>query len=93
MSRLSNIPASQVLEEIQSLHEFPDQKRIDVTIGLIDADGVWIVPQMFKLYEIRDAMYDELNQANPSWNATKPAGTYFNEDLWHFIDILRSTNA
>jgi len=34
-------------------------------------------------------MYINLNSANPIWNPSKPAGTYFNEDLWHFIDILR----
>jgi len=91
MPRQSNIPATQVLEEIQSFHEFPDQKRIDVTIGLTDVDGVYIVPQLFKTYEIRDEMYDELNSANPSWNSAKPAGTYFNNDLWHFIDIIRQS--
>ena len=89
MPRQTNIPASQVLEEIQSFNEFPDQKRIDVTIGLTDADGVYIVPQLFKTYEIRDAMYIELNSANPIWHPEKPEGTYFNEDLWHFIDVLR----
>jgi len=60
-------------------------------IGLTDADGVYIVPQMFKTYEIRDEMYDELNSSNPSWNPTKPEGTYFNDDLWHFIDLIRQS--
>lgn len=91
MPRQSNIPATQVLEEIQSFHEFPDQKRIDVTIGVTDADGAYIVPQLFKTYEIRNEMYDELNSANPSWNPAKPEGTYFNEDLWHFIDLIRQS--
>jgi hypothetical protein len=49
------------------------------------------VPQLFKRYEIRDDMYDELNSANPSWNTSKPEGTYFNEDLWHFIDLIRQS--
>lgn len=72
------------------MHEFPDQKRIDVTIGLTDVDGVFIVPQLFKTYEIRDNFYVDLNSANPSWHPEKPEGTYFNDDLWHFIDILRN---
>lgn len=91
MPRQSTIPSAQVFEEIQSLNEFPDQKRIDVIVGTTDADGVFTVPQLFKRYEIRDDMYDELNSANPSWNTSKPEGTYFNEDLWHFIDLIRQS--
>jgi len=31
----------------------------------------------------------ELLSANPSWSPDKPAGTYANDDLWHFIDLFR----
>lgn len=34
--------------------------------------------------------YTELMSANPSWAPNKPAGTFRQEDLWHFIDLIRS---
>lgn len=89
MPREVTIPAATVFEEIQSLQEFPDQQLIRVIVGKTDVDGVFIVPQQFSEYIIKDDMYVELNSANPSWDPEKPAGTYFNQDLWHFIDIIR----
>lgn len=34
--------------------------------------------------------YDELLSANPSWAPTKPGGVFRKEDLWHFVDLIRS---
>jgi hypothetical protein len=90
MPRQITIPAETVYEEIQSLQEFPDDKIIRVIVGQTNEEGVFIVPQQFKTYEITGDMFTELNSANPSWHPEKPEGTYFNEDLWHFIDILRN---
>jgi len=91
MARQTTIPSQTITEDIQSLDEYPKEKLIRVVVGNVDADGIFIVPQLFKTYEIRDEMYDELNSANPSWNPTKPEGTYFNDDLWHFIDLIRQS--
>ena len=91
MSRQTTIPSQTIIEEIQSLEEYPNEKIIRVVVGNVDADGVFIVPQQFKNYQIYGDMYTELNSANPSWNPEKPEGTYFNDDLWHFIDILRQS--
>ena len=89
MPRQTIIPAETVYEDIQYLQEFPDQQIVNVIVGSTNAQGVFIVPQQFKTYRISGEMYIDLNSANPIWNPSKPAGTYFNEDLWHFIDILR----
>jgi hypothetical protein len=91
MPREIIIPTETVYQEIQSLEESPSSKLIRVVVGNVNADGKFTVPQYFKIYEIRAEMYDELNSANPSWNSTKPAGTYFNDDLWHFIDLLKES--
>jgi len=91
MPRQVTIPAETIYEEIQSLNEFPEQEVVRVVVGVTDANGVFLVPQQFKTYEISGDMYAELNSANPSWNPTKPEGTYFNEDLWHFIDLLNQS--
>ena len=91
MSREINIPAQQVRQEIQSIQEFPDTKLVNVVVGVIDEQGKFITPQQFQTYRILDDMYIELNSANPSWNPSKPAGTYFNDDLWHFIDLLNQS--
>jgi hypothetical protein len=89
MPREVTIPAETVYEDIQSLQEFPDDQLVRVIVGVTDANGTFLVPQQFKTYDILGQMYVELNSANPSWDPAKPAGTYFNEDLWHFIDLLR----
>jgi hypothetical protein len=34
--------------------------------------------------------YTELLSANPSWAPTKPQGVFRKEDLWHFVDLIRS---
>lgn len=34
--------------------------------------------------------YDELLSANPAWAPQKPQGVFRKEDLWHFIDLIRS---
>lgn len=91
MPRQITIPAETIYEEIQSLNEFPEQEIVRVVVGVTDANGVFLVPQQFKTYEISGDMYAELNLANPSWNLSKPAGTYFNDDLWHFIDLLNQS--
>lgn len=90
MPRQITIPAETIFEEIQSLQEFPDDKLVRIIVGQTNEDGVFIVPQQFKVYEITGDMYDELNSPNPLWHPEKPEGTYFNEDLWRFIDILKN---
>jgi hypothetical protein len=90
MPREITIPAETVYEDIQSLQEFPEDQLVRVIVGITDVDGTFIVPQQYKTYEIQGDMYTELNSANPSWDTEKPAGTYFNRDLWHFIDLLRN---
>jgi hypothetical protein len=91
MPRQINIPAQTIYEEIQSLQEFPEEQLVTVVVGVTDAEGVFVVPQQFKTYQISGDMYTELNSANPSWDTAKPAGTYFNDDLWHFIDLLNQS--
>jgi hypothetical protein len=91
MPREVTIPAETVYEEIQSLQEFPEDQLVRVIVGVTDASGTFLVPQQYKTYDIYGDMYTELNSANPSWDTAKPAGTYFNNDLWHFIDLIRNT--
>jgi len=91
MPREITIPAETVYEEIQSLQEFPEDQLVRVIVGVTDVNGTFLVPQQYKVYNISGDMYTELNSANPSWNPNKPAGTYFNDDLWHFIDLIRQS--
>lgn len=91
MSREITLPAVTFTEEIQSLEEFVVDKIIKVVVGRLDSNGNWVIPQQFSGYTIKGADYDELLSANPSWNPNKPEGTYFNDDLWHFIDLQRAS--
>lgn len=80
---------SPAYEDIQFFQEFPGDK-VQVRVGFTDASGVFYPNQNYSVYDIAGAMYVELNSANPPWHPGKPAGTFYNDDLWHFIDILRS---
>lgn len=84
-----NIPAQQVFEEIRSIEEIPPISVMVMT-GKTDLNGEFIIPQAFEIYMIEGEMYRELNGPPQSWATDKPDGTYRNEDLWHFIDILRN---
>jgi len=93
MPRDVTVPAETFVEEIQSLEEYPNARHIRVTVGKLGLNNEFVVPQQFSLYKIQDEMYTELNGPPTSWAPDKPDGTFRNQDLWHFIDILRSTNA
>lgn len=88
MPRQIDIPAQVVYEDIRSIEEVPSIS-VNVMVGKTDSTGDFIVPQQFSLYMIDGANYVELNGPPTSWAPDKPDGTYRNEDLWHFIDILR----
>jgi hypothetical protein len=52
----------------------------DIPGGIVNEDGTRT--------DITD--YTELMSANPLWAPTKPAGVFRKEDLWHFVDLIRS---
>jgi len=92
MPREINIPAQQVYEDLRTIEEVPNVS-VRVSVGKTDSDGKFIVPQQYDLYMIEGDNYTELTGPATSWAPDKPDGTYRNQDLWHFIDILRNTNA
>ena len=89
MPRIIDIPAQVVYEDIRTIEEVPGIS-VNVMVGKTDSTGEFIVPQQFSLYMIDGANYVELNGPPTSWAPDKPTGTYRNQDLWHFIDILRA---
>ena len=89
MARESVIPEQTVREDIRAVEEYPGM-LVRVMTGLVDGDGVFLVPQQFSTYEIKDADLAELMSESPSWAPGKPADTYRNEDLWVFIDRIRN---
>jgi len=89
MPRQIDIPAQVVYEDIRTIEEVPNIS-VNVMVGTTDSTGEFIVPQQYSLYMIDGANYTELNGPPTSWAPDKPRGTYRNQDLWHFIDILRS---
>lgn len=92
MPREIDIPAQQVYEDLRTIEEVPGIS-VRVAVGKTDSSGEFIVPQQYELYMIDGDMYTELNGPAPAWAPDKPDGTFRNQDLWHFIDILRNTNA
>jgi len=92
MSRTTTIPAISVTEDINGIVETPNQS-VRVVIGLLDANGNWLLNQNMQTYIINGADYTELNGPPTSWAPDKPTGTYRNEDLWHYVDKQRLANS
>jgi hypothetical protein len=53
-------------------------------------NGITTVLDSSDLYMIHGTDYEELMSAYPSWSPQKPAGVFRKEDLWHFVDLMRS---
>lgn len=94
MSRQITIPQQSYTEDIMTIYETPGV-GVKVYVGVLAEDGQSFDNASYKPQEflISGEMYTELNGPPTSWAPDKPDGTYRNQDLWHFIDILRSTNA
>jgi hypothetical protein len=97
MPRTITIPQREVRQDIHTLEEFPPRLNaagevvtpgsVNVTVGAIDDNGQWIESTL-RLVVIALVDYDELcADEPPDWAPDKPAGTYRNDDLWHFIDL------
>jgi hypothetical protein len=89
MPRQVDIPAKVVYEKILLVEESPNS-WVRASTVLTDANGETLPNQVAQQYMIEGDNLTELLVANPSWSPNKPGGTYDNEDLWHFIDILRN---
>lgn len=88
MPRQVDIPAQVVYEDFRTIEEVPGL-LVNVMVGKTDSFGEFIVPQQFSNFIIDGANYEELNGPPTSWAPDKPDGTYRNQDLWHFVDLLR----
>ena len=89
MSRTTTIPAISVTEDINGIVETPGQS-VRVVIGLLDANGNWLLNQNMQTFIINGDDYKELNGPPTSWAPDKPNGTYRNDDLWHYVDLQRA---
>ena len=90
MPRQVEIPAQSFYETIVYIEELPNA-WVRASVGKTDANGELLPNQTAERYTIENENLIELLSANPSWSPNKPGGTYDNEDLWHFVDILRNT--
>lgn len=90
MPRQVDIPAQVVYEAIVYLEELPNT-WVRASVGKTDVNGELLPNQTAERYTIEGDNLVELLSPNPSWSPNKPGGTYDNEDLWHFIDILRQS--
>lgn len=94
MPRQITIPQQSYTEDIMTIYETPGV-GVKVYVGVLAEDGQSFDNASYKPQEflISGEMYTELNGPPTLWAPDKPDGTYRNQDLWHFIDILRNTNA
>lgn len=92
MPREVTVPVQTLREEIAVVEEAIGV-YVRVTVGILKADGTFDLSIPVKEYRIMDEHLAELTGPPTEWAPDKPDGTYRNQDLWHFIDILRNTNA
>lgn len=91
MARDITIPSQTVKEEIVVVEELVNQ-YVRVVVGVLNEDGKTFNTNMgVKEYRIVGDNLTELNGPAPAWATDKPMGTYRNEDLWHFIDLLNQS--
>jgi hypothetical protein len=90
MPREINIPAETIFEDIRTIEEVPNQ-TVSVVVGQTDSAGEFIVPQQYRTYVIEGENYIALNGAPTANYPDKPDGTYRNQDLWYFIDLLKQS--
>lgn len=94
MTREVTIPAKVAHEIIANIDENTPHKYVRVRVGYIDPDTNEInITLGLHEYVIHSEDYDELTGPPTDWAPDKPAGTYRNDDLWHFIDKQRNQNA
>jgi hypothetical protein len=89
MSREIQIPSQTAIEEIAYIEEFPNT-WVRVRVKVSNLDGLEIPMQGPSVFTIDKDNLTELLSANPTWSPNKPGGTYSNEDLWYFIDKLKT---
>lgn len=53
-------------------------------------NGITVALDSSSMYTIHGPDYEELMSPTPSWAPNKPAGVFRKEDLWHFVDLIRS---
>ena len=54
---------------------------------ITDDEGANIGEQVIRTAKM---YYTDLMSANPTWAPNKPAGVFRKDDLWHFVDLIRS---
>lgn len=82
MTRQVTIPAQTGIEEIAAIEEIPG-KYVRVRVRVVDNEGNELPVSTSTYFHIEG---DNLTQLLTS----KPGNTYANEDLWPFIDAMRS---
>ncbi len=88
--RTISIPARTAKLEIIALEERPADRIVNVTIAAVDEAGLPVNGFPSRMVQIDGKAYDMLvddhegNELLPG----KPPGTYRNEDLWYFIEVL-----
>lgn len=66
---------------------FPNQTY--EVVNILDVPGI---TQSMTDVIVREPQldYQDLMSANPTWAPQKPEGVFRKEDLWHFVDLIRS---
>lgn len=91
MARNITIPSQTVEEEIVIVEEAVNQ-YVRVVVGILNPDGKSFNTNLgVQEYRITGDDLAELNGPPTTWSPNKPNGTYRNEDLWHFVDLIRQS--
>lgn len=74
--------------------EIQDKAEVLKPVEVLVTDPAGVLPAMPMVNLIQDKPaitdYTDLMSASPSWAPSKPAGTFRDDDLWIFVDIIRA---
>lgn len=73
---------------VNGVFEFTVPQQFD-SIRIVDLPEV-VDPETGVVKQVAITDYSDLMSANPPWDPSKPAGSFSEDDLWYFIDLIRS---
>lgn len=90
------IPAKEEVIYIEEIHAYThvkSQSIITIAVGLCDSNGDFIEDQDYETLALKGQDYIDMLSENggpESPSPGKPAGTFRKDDMWYFIDLIRS---
>ena len=85
--KVENVAEMATAEQIVNIFEDKRSKVISIVVALTNVESEFIYEEH---YEIKSDHYELLMSEYPDFAPSKPKNEYREEDIWHFVDLIRS---